>query len=109
VRLERAGARFAFIANAVVNHPPRRQPPGSRLGAYRESEVRFHVKHHGSPETRAALLRRVIRYRLGVIRDTPKSLDTLGALWSLGAEVAHVVTHVGAWERRATAEFGSRS
>lgn len=108
-RLERAGARTVFVRDAVVNHPPRRQPNGARLGAYRESEVRFHVKHHGGPEPRADLLRRVVRYRLGVIRDTPKSLDTAVALWSLGREVMHVVTHVGEWERRARAECAAPS
>lgn len=101
VRLEQANARRAFVPSAVVNHPPRRQPSGSRLGAYREAEVQYHVKHHGHPEERSALLRRVVRYRLGVIRDTPKSFDSILALASLAGEVAHVVTHVGAWERRA--------
>ena len=105
VRGEAMGLRRTFVRGAVVNHPPRRQPDGERLGSYREAEVRFHVKHHGHPESRAALIARVIRYRLGVIRRTPKSADTLGALWSLGREVAHVVGHVGAWERAAREEF----
>ena len=105
VRAEAAGMRRTFVRDAVVNHPPRRQPDGARLGSYREAEVRYHVKHHGHPESRAALVGRVIRYRLGVIRGTPKSADTLGALWSLGREVTHVVGHVGAWERSALAEF----
>lgn len=109
VRLAAAGLRTAFVRDAVVNHPPRRQPGGARLGAYRESEVRFHVKHHGRPESRLALIRRVVRYRLGVIRDTRKSLDSIAALWSLGREAAHVVAHVSAWERRALAEFGARA
>ena len=105
VRADAAGLRRTFVRDAVVNHPPRRQADGARLGSYREAEVRFHVKHHGHPESRAALLRRVIRYRLGVIRSTPKSADTLSALWSLGREVAHVIGHVGAWERAALEEF----
>jgi GT2 family glycosyltransferase len=109
LRLAAAGERTTFVPAAVVNHPPRRQPPGARLGAYRESEVRFHVKHHGRPERRAALLKRVVRYRLGVIRDTPKSLDTVLALWSLCREAGHVVRHVGGWERRALAEFTTRA
>jgi len=107
VRLEAAGIRPRFVRDAVVNHPPRRQPGGARLGAYREAEVRFHVKHHRRAEARAALLGRVVRYRLGVMRDTPKSADTIVALWSLVREVAHVVAHVGAWERAAHAEFGA--
>jgi GT2 family glycosyltransferase len=108
VRLESAGARRAFIAGAVVNHPPRRQPNGERLGAYRESEVRFYVKHHGHLESRAALLARLVRYRLGVIRDTPKSADTFAALWSMIREASHVARHIGRWERAALAEFAAR-
>jgi GT2 family glycosyltransferase len=105
VRLEKAGTRRVFVQEAVINHPPRLQPPGERLGAYRESEVRFHVKHHGTPEPRSRFYANLLRYRLGVIRDTPKSLDTLAALWSMTRELAHVVAHVGAWERAAKAEF----
>jgi GT2 family glycosyltransferase len=105
IRFESAGYRRAWVPHAVVNHPPRRQPSGRRLGEYRESEVRFHVKHHGTPEARRALLARVIRYRLGVIRDTPKSLDTVVALGSLARETWHVVTHVSEWERMAMREF----
>jgi len=105
VRLEQAGFCSSFVRDAVVDHPPRRQPDGARLGAYREAEVRFQVKHHHRTESRAALLRRVARYRLGVIRDTPKSFDSVVAMWSLGRELAHVVANVGDWERRAMAEF----
>lgn len=107
VRLEQAGFRSLFVRDAVVDHPPRRQSGGAQLGAYREAEVRFHVKHHRQTEPRAALLRRVARYRLGVIRDTPKSLDSVVAMWSLGRELAHVVAHVADWERRAMAEFSA--
>ena len=104
LRFEQAGIRRIFVRDAVVNHPPRRQPDGARLGAYRESEVRFYVKHHGRAEARSALVARAIRYRLGVIRDTPKSADTVAALWSMVREVAYVLTHIGEWERRALAE-----
>lgn len=107
VRFESGGVRSAFVPEAVVNHPPRRQPDGARLGAYRAAEVRFHVKHYGRPEARRALLARIVRYRLGVIRDTPKSLDTVLALWSIVRELVHVLAHAGAWERAALAEFAS--
>lgn len=106
VRLDASGAGRVFVPGAVVNHPPRRQPWGTRLGAYRESEVRFHVKHYGRPEPRRSLFWRTIRYRVGVVRSTPKSLDSVAALCSLAAELGHVARHVGEWERRARAEFG---
>jgi len=105
LRLEAAGCRIRFVRDAVVNHPPRRQPGGRRLGAYREAEVRFLYKHGAPRPVRGRLLAKVVRYRLGVIRSTPKSLDTLRALWSLAGELGHVLVHVGAWERRSAAEF----
>lgn len=108
MRLMAAGAKMTFVRDAVVNHPPRRQPGGARLAAYRESEVRFHLRHRGGVEPRAALLKRVVRYRLGVIRDTPKSLDTIAALWSMAQELWYVVTHVAAWERKARAELAAQ-
>jgi GT2 family glycosyltransferase len=108
VRLEQYGSRRVFVRDAVVNHPPRRQPNGARLGAYRASEVRFHLKHHGVPEPRVKFFIRMARYRLGIMRNTPKSLDTIAALWSLAREAGHVFAHVGEWERAAVAEFAGR-
>ena len=106
-RLKSAGFRSSFIRDAVVNHPPRRQPSGQRLGSYRRAEVRYYVKHHGVPEARSALYWRVARYRLGVIRDTPKSIDSIAAMWSLLRELAHMMVHVSEWERQAVAEFAA--
>lgn len=100
-----ANGEIRFVRDAVVDHPPRRQPGGARLGAYREAEVRFLYKHGAPRPVARALYRQIVRYRLGVIRSTPKSLDTIGALWSLGRELAFVARHVGAWERASAAEF----
>lgn len=108
LRLHAAGERILFVREAIVNHPPRRQPPGDRLGAYRESEVRYMYKHGAARPVRAALYARIIRYRLGVIRHTSKSLDTVLALWSLVRELWYVFTHIGAWESIAAAEFPAR-
>ena len=105
LRLHAAGERILFVREAIVNHPPRRQPPGDRLGAYRESEVRYMYKHDAARPVRAVLYARIIRYRLGVIRNTSKSLDTVLALWSLVRELWHVYTHIDVWESTAAAEF----
>lgn len=104
VRLEAMGD-IRFVQDAVVDHPPRRQPGGAQLGAYREAEVRFLYKHGAPRPVARALYRKIVRYRLGVIRSTPKSLDTIGALWSMMRELAYVAAHVGAWERAGAAEF----
>ena len=105
LRLEGAGERILFVREAIVNHPPRRQPPGDRLGAYRESEVRYLYKHGVARPVRAQLYARIIRYRIGVIRNTPKSFDTVLALWSLVRELWYVFTHIEGWESTAAAEF----
>jgi len=104
VRLE-ANGPIAFVRDAVVDHPPRRQPGGARLGAYRESEVRFLYKHGAPRPVAPSLYRTIVRYRLGVIRSTPLSLDSVGALWSLARELAYVAGHVAAWERACAKEF----
>jgi GT2 family glycosyltransferase len=105
IRFEAAGYGIRFVREAVVDHPPRRQPSLARLGAYREAEVRFMYKHGSRRPVRAELLRKVVRYRLGVIRDTPKSFDSVRACWSLLREALHVAIHVRAWEARYAAEF----
>jgi GT2 family glycosyltransferase len=105
VRLHAAGERMLFVRDAVVNHPPRRQPDGSRLGAYREAEVRYMYKHGARRPVRAELYEKIVRYRLGVIRNTPKSFDSVIALWSLARELWYVATHIGGWERTSAREF----
>ena len=108
LRLQGAGERILFVRDAIVNHPPRRQPPGDRLGAYRESEVRYLYKHGAVRPVHAELYARIIRYRIGVIRNTPKSFDTVLALWSLVKELWYVYTHIEGWESSAAAEFPVR-
>ena len=105
VRLMAAGFKMVFVRDAVVDHPPRRQPPGARLGAYREAEVRFMYKHGAPRPVRHALLRKVVRYRLGVIRDTPKSLDSIRALASMVSELRYIRRHIGRWEEQNAALF----
>ena len=105
LRLLAAGERILFVPEAIVNHPPRRQPPGDRLGAYRESEVRYLYKHGAARPVRAQLCARIIRYRIGVIRNTPKSFDSILALWSLVRELWYVYIHIAGWESTADAEF----
>lgn len=105
VRLRGAGHSILFVREAVVDHPPRRQPSGNRLGEYRSAEVRYLYKHGAPRPVCRALLWKIIRYRLGVIRNTPKSFDTLSALGSLVQEVVYVLKRVRAWEELYAAEF----
>lgn len=104
-RLKAAGHAIAWVPEAVVDHPPRRLPPGSRLGAMREAEVRFLYKYGARRPVRWRLARDIVLSRLVNIRHHRKSLDSLWALWALGAEVAHIAWHGATWERRFAREF----
>lgn len=104
-RLRHAGQKMAWVTEARVDHPPRRQPPGARLGAFREAEVRYLYKHGAARPVRWRLLRTIALDRLAAIRRLPKGLDSLLALGSLGAELWHVARHAAAWERASGLEF----
>jgi glycosyltransferase involved in cell wall biosynthesis len=104
-RLRAAGHAITWVPEAIVDHPPRRLPSGSRLGAYREAEVRFLYKYGAPRPVRWRMLASLVRSRLVNIRARPKGVDSLLALWALGAEVWHVVRHGAAWERACAREF----
>jgi GT2 family glycosyltransferase len=104
-RLRAAGHAMGWVSEARVDHPPRRHPPGSRMGAYREAEVRFLYKHGAPRPVRWRLLRSIALDRMVNIRVRPKGLDSMLALWALAAELWHVARHAASWERRYVLEF----
>ena len=107
-RLLAAGFGMIFVRGAVVNHPPRRLPSGARLGEYREADVRYMYKHGAARPVWPLLLRKIARHKLNVIRDTPKSADTLLAFGSLARELWFTVRHVRTWEAKYAVEFPER-
>lgn len=104
-RLRLSGAQIAWVPAAVVDHPPRRQPPGRALGRQRAAEVRYLVKHGAPPPLRVKLLKRIANLRLGIIRSLPWSADSVRALASLASELATVQANLARWEREARREF----
>ena len=106
-RLLAAGQKLTWVSEACVNHPPRRLPPGARLGAYREAEVRYMYKHGAPRPVRWRLMRTVALDRLVNIRSRPKGLDSLLALGVLAAELWYIARHATAWERASAREFPS--
>jgi GT2 family glycosyltransferase len=107
-RLTAAGVRIRWVPEAVVDHPPRRQPSGRTLGLLRAAEVRYLVKHGAPTPLRWRLLRGIASLRVGIVRSLPWSGDSLRALASLARELWTVQVHLAAWERAARQEFGSR-
>lgn len=104
-RLRAAGHAMDWVRDARVDHPPRRLPPGSRMGAYREAEVRYLYKHGAPRPVRWRLMRGIALDRLVNIRTRPKGLDSVLALWALVAELWHVARHAATWERKYALEF----
>lgn len=104
-RLRAAGEVSRWVPDAIVDHPPRPVPPGRRLGAFREAEVRFLYKHGARRPVAGPMMMNLLRSRLKNIRVRPKSFDSLVALGALAVELWHVATHVGAWERAYAREF----
>jgi GT2 family glycosyltransferase len=99
------GVSIQWVPGAVVDHPPRRQPPGRRLGLQRAAEVRYLYKHGAPRPVRWRLLRGVASLRVGIVRSLPWSGDSVLALRSLASELWTVARHAEAWERAARAEF----
>lgn len=106
VRLQAAGVAIRWVPDAVVDHPPRRQPSGRTLGMLRAAEVRYLVKHGAPRPLRWRMLRGIASLRVGIIRSLPLSADSLLAFASLASELWTVQSHLSAWEREARAEFG---
>ena len=67
----RPGTTPRWVPEARVDHPPRRQPSGTRLGEYREAEVRYLYKHGASRPVRWRLMRNIALSRLVNIRARP--------------------------------------
>lgn len=104
-RLRLHGISGRWVPDAVVDHPPRRQPSGRKLGLLRAAEVRYLYKFGAPRPVRWRLLRGVASLRLGIIRSLPWSADSWRALASLAAELTAVLRHGAEWERAAAAEF----
>jgi len=104
-RLRAAGHAPAWVPEARVDHPPRRMPSGTQMGAFRAAEVRFLYKYGAARPVRWRMLRDVALSRMVNIRTRPKGVDSLIALWALGAELWQIVRHGAAWEHASAAEF----
>lgn len=104
-RLRASGHAITWVPEARVDHPPRRLPSGTQLGQYRAAEIRYLYKYGAPRPVRWRLLQDVALSRLVNIRARPKGIDSLLALWALGAELWQLILHGAKWEGAAAAEF----
>ncbi len=99
-RARTLGLAERFASGAVVDHPPRRNAWGARLGRSHYAEVLYATLRQ-QPIELAPFLRKLVGNRLRAIRQRPRLFDGLSALVSLLFETFHVVTHWSGWRARA--------
>ena len=104
-RLKGAGVTIVWVPDAVVDHAPRRQPPGRALGLQCAAEVRYLYKHGAPRPLRWRLMRGLASLRFGIVRSLPFTLDSVRAMLSLACELWVVWRNQAAWERVARVEF----
>jgi glycosyltransferase involved in cell wall biosynthesis len=97
---------FAWVPDAVVDHPPRRLPTGAKLGAEAECEVIFWYKHRRPGSAARYLVPYIAKGRVKwMLRHRP-GVDTVHAAASLVAEMAFVVRHIGRWDAMYRERYG---
>lgn len=104
-RIKRLGYEYPFVENAIVDHPPRREPPGRKQGARLESQVHLWYKFGKHSYCRNQLLIH-IKCRLRKILDYPVCLDSIFAVLSLISELAYVSKRIKTWEKKYALMYG---
>ena len=107
-RLEQHGENRKFVEDAIVDHPPRRQPSGRRLGEKYQANVQYWYKtgHRGS--FFVPFLKH-IKHRIYMIRQFRFSKDFLLALLTLAVEACFIAARLPRWQRQFEAAYHSRS
>ena len=106
-RLKQRGEKIHFVGTAVVDHPPRPQPSGRRLGEKYAANVQYWYKtgHRGSftiPHLKH------IKHRIYTIHQFKFSKDSLIAFWSLWVETSYIIKRLPRWRRQFEAAYTLR-
>jgi GT2 family glycosyltransferase len=99
-RLRQSNERFVFVPGAVVDHPPRRLPPGRVLARFHESYVTYHYKYLGSKPSLVGFSGFLVRHRLRIVFQFPMGPDSLRAVASLGSELLHTSMAWRSWDHK---------
>ncbi len=104
-RIVTAGYDITFVADASVDHPPRRLRWGAQLARIHQASMLF-MTLHPPMRSLAWYLQNQFRARVSRIVRLPKSLDSLWALASVPVELATIALRWRAWQQwaRTTAE-----
>jgi GT2 family glycosyltransferase len=98
-RIQDAGYIFQFVEKAVVDHPPRKRPWGSKLGATHESFIYYAYKRNHK-NISLNLLRQILIVRAKTILSHPINLDSFMAMLSLYSELFYVGFKIMDWNKK---------
>jgi GT2 family glycosyltransferase len=98
-RVYGSGETVTFVAEALIDHPPRPAHFGKRLGAMQETEFLFYYKTGHHKRYLLQHLRRMISLRALLILKYPIGGDSVRVLLSLVPELLYVMQHGNAWQK----------
>lgn len=96
-RLQARQIAFIFVKDAVVDHPPRRLPFGSRRAGQHACDIVLSRKWNEPPESLFDHLFREGKLRLKALLWSPISTDSFIALASAGLELSAVAVRYHGW------------
>ncbi|MEL6441751.1 MAG: glycosyltransferase [Cyanobacteria bacterium J06621_8] len=99
-RIKKAGFSFPFIADAIVDHPPRKRVLGFKLGASWESFVYYWRRTNKKQSFKVKLIKEILMHHGVHVFRYPVSLDYINAMISLAAELAYVLLHIETWNKK---------
>lgn len=89
---------WIFVENAVVVHPPRYMPKVSVLARHHYYHI-YYFNKIGKPYSFYSIILMIIKARLVVIRDRPKSFESVIAFYRLFSEVMIVSFKYQKWKK----------
>lgn len=99
-KLDRLGIKTKFVPDATVDHPPRIWPDAKTRAAMNEAFVIYERVYEGMKPSFAKFLGGLLRHRVGKVLQHPPSVDSLIALGSTAAEIAHIAKAWKGWAER---------
>jgi GT2 family glycosyltransferase len=97
---KKAGFKFPFVENAIVDHPPRKNQWKKNLGASKESLVYYLRIKEGQTHFKLKLVKQMVTVRLRILQKFGISKDYLKALLLMTAEILCVILHLNEWDKK---------
>ena len=99
-RLLAVGHEMKFVADAVVDHPPRRRAQGRRAAERWEARVLYWYKHGEQRSCCRPLLMHALKFRAGQLVHARSGAALLRAGLSMCVELLHLMVMVPRWDSK---------